>query len=195
MILFDQLRISDDGKKLYINLHVNHADYFRDIYLDSITILTSDKVLETNPHEPTSEFIYKKQFEDNQKEADLVITPSECTELFTKNCFSDDLFFVYVKVKGTPDACTPCRLDEEITIGVTFDVNMLYQRVMGYTNDLVKDCTVPVGFAHYILLWNGFKAAVETEHYVQAIKLWELLFKNGSHAMTTYRTKGCGCHG
>ena len=33
MILFDQLRISDDGKRLYINAHVNKADYFANVYI------------------------------------------------------------------------------------------------------------------------------------------------------------------
>lgn len=31
MVIFDQLRISDDGKRMYINAHVNKADYFNDI--------------------------------------------------------------------------------------------------------------------------------------------------------------------
>ena len=58
-VIFDQLRISDDGRKMYINLHVNKAEYFDNIYLDSLTIMTSDKVSETNPYAPTSDFIYK----------------------------------------------------------------------------------------------------------------------------------------
>ena len=33
MILFDQLRISDDGQRLYINAHVNKADYFKNLRL------------------------------------------------------------------------------------------------------------------------------------------------------------------
>lgn len=49
MILFDQLRISDDGKRLYINAHVNKADYFANVYIDSIVIMTADKVSETAP--------------------------------------------------------------------------------------------------------------------------------------------------
>ena len=193
-VIFDQLRISDDGKKMYINLHINKAEYFNDIYLDSITIITADKVSETNPNMPTSDYIYNKVFEDNQKEADLVLLPSDFNEHFTKSNFSSDLFFVFVKIKGTPSECTPCRLDGEITLGVTFDESLLYQRVMGFTKDLTDDCQIPTEFTDFILLWNAFKASVETEHYVPAIKFWKMLFDNrGSVAMG--KSKNCGCHG
>lgn len=193
-VIFDQLRISDDGKKMYINLHVNKAEYFDGIYLDSITIMTADKVSETNPNMPTSDYIYNKVFEDNQKEADLVLLPSDFNEHFTKSNFSSDLFFVFVKIKGTPSECTPCRLDEEVTLGVTFDESLLYQRVMDFTKGLTDDCQIPTEFTDFILLWNAFKASVETEHYVPAIKFWKMLFDNrGSVAMG--KSKNCGCHG
>ena len=56
---------------------------------------------------------------------------------------SKTLFFVYVKCKGTPGSCIPCRLDEETTLGVVFDENVLHQKVMDYTKELVADCSVP----------------------------------------------------
>jgi hypothetical protein len=195
MILFDQLRISDDGRRLYINLHVNNADYFENIYLDELVIVTADKVSETSPHLPSEDDIYKKVFEGEQKEADLVLQHIDFNEKYNKCILSNDLFFVYVKVKGTPDPCVPCRLDEEITLGVTFDENLLYQRVMDFTKQLVDDCAVPIGFADFILKWNGFKAAIETEHYVPAIKYWKMLFEESNDIASHGTHKPCGCHG
>ena len=193
-VIFDQLRISDDGKRMYINLHVNAASYFDNIYLDSLTIMTADKVSETNPHEPTEDYIYKKVFDGNQKTADLVLTATDFNEKFPGTNLYQDLFFVFVKIKGVPDPCTPCRLDEEITLGVTFDANMLYQKVMDFTKDLARDCSIPQGFTDFILQWNAFKASVETEHYVPAIKFWQMLFGNKSNSFG-HITKNCGCHG
>ena len=195
MILFDQLRISDDGKRMYINLHVNNADYFQNIYLDSLIVTTADKVSETSPHLPSEDYIYKKEFTGNEREADLVLQPVDMNEKFSKSSFSSDLFFVYVKVKGTPDPCTPCRLDEEITLGVTFDENLLYQKVMQYTKSLVDDCTIPVGFIDFILLWNAFKASIETEHYIPAIKYYNMLFEKSNTVASYEMIKPCGCHG
>ena len=192
MIIFDQLRISDDGKRLYINLHVNKADYFDNIFLDSITIMTADKVSETNPDIPTEDYIYKKEFEGKLKEVDLVLTSNNFNEAYSKADLTSDLFFVYVKIKGVPAPCTPCRLDEEITLGVTFDETMLYQKVMQFTRELNQDCEIPQNLFDLILLWYGFKAAIETEHYTVAIDFWKRLFGGKN---TTVTSKGCGCHG
>lgn len=205
MIIFDQLRISDNGKKMYINAHVNKASYFDNIYIDSIVIMTADKVSETNPFMPTSDYIYIKKADDGTKELDLVLTPNDLSRswetdvnaiAFNQADMSNTLFFVYIKCKGTPDSCTPCRLDEEVTLGVTFDENVLHQRVMGFTKQLVSSCcNVPTDFIDFILLWNAFKASVETEHYIPAIKFYNMLFgivKKDGYQSTT---GGCGCHG
>lgn len=195
MLLFDQLRISDDGKRMYINIHVNFATYFDNIMLDSITICTADQVSETNPNAPSQDYIYKKVYTEDLQVDNIVLTPQDMNENFTKSSFSSDLFFVYVKCKGTPDQCTPCTLDEEITLGVTFDENMLYQKVMDYTKELTKDCTIPQDFTDFILQWNAFKASVETEHYIPAIKFWQMMFDKTSMASYGQITKNCGCHG
>lgn len=192
MLIFDQLRLSDDATKLYINVHVNKADYFKDIYLDNIKIMTADKVSETNPEVPTEDCIFTYTFGDNVKEAALVLTVNDFLTL-KQSDMSRTLFFVYVKCKGTVEACVPCRLDELTTLGVTFDEKLLYQRVMDYTKSLADDCKIPVGFTDFILLWNAFKASIETEHYIPAIKFWNQLFDVGTTGNITY--KGCGCHG
>lgn len=192
MLIFDQLRLSDNATKLYINVRVNKANYFKDIYLDNIKIMTADKVSETNPEVPTEDCIFTHTFGDNVKEAALVLTVNDFPTL-KQSDMSRTLFFVYVKCKGTVGACVPCRLDELTTLGVTFDEKLLYQRVMDYTKFLADDCKIPVGFTDFILLWNAFKASIETEHYIPAIKFWNQLFDVGTTGNITY--KGCGCHG
>ena len=205
-VIIDQLRISDDGQRMYINAHINTASYFDNIYFDTITIMTSDKVSETAPGTPTSDYIYTQTFDGEQREIGLVLTAADFIRtweqdpqamLFKQADMSKTLFFVYFKVKGVPDPCTPCGLDEETTLGVVFDENMLYQQVMNYTSQLADDCAVPIGFTDFILQWNAFKASVETEHYIPAIKYFNMLFDN----MKTVGggnvgiTRNCGCHG
>lgn len=192
MIIFDQLRISDDGKRMYINVHVNRASYFDNIYIDSITIMTEDKVSEMAPELFTDDYIYQQIIEGNEKELNLVLNASDFNESFSKSTLSENLFFVYIKCKGVPDPCTPCTLDELTTLGVTFDEALLYQKVMQFTRGLNQDCEIPQGLLDLILLWDGFKAAIETEHYVSAIDFWKRLFKGNS---TVRASNGCGCHG
>lgn len=234
MLIFDQLRISDDGRKMYISIHINKASYFENVYLDSITITTADKVLETVEQVPSSDYIYHQKFGSDLKEADLVLNKSSFDAAFNNvnpisgevinpdepnakrsfehSNFSQDLFFVYIKCKlangEAYDPCIPCVLDDDVTLGVTFDTNLLYQRVMDYTKQLGEDCTIPQGFTDFILLWNAFKAAVETEHYIPAIKFYNMLFgnasddarKDGSYSPYGKVSGGsgfrnCGCHG
>lgn len=191
MIIFDRLQISDSGKVLYIDIHVNKASYFDNIYIDKIVIQTSDQVSEMDPLTPGSSYIYSMTVDGNEKELHLALTAA-CDFELPFNTLSDKLLFVYVICKGTVGECTPCRLDEMTTLGVTFDTGLLYQKVMQYTRELNKDCSIPKGFIDLILLWNGFKAAIETEHYIPAIEFWKRLFKTGEFSITS---KGCGCHG
>lgn len=191
MIIFDRLEISDSGKVLYVDVHVNMASYFDNIYIDKVVIQTSDQVSETDPLTPGSEYIYTQQVDGNVKELHLALNAvSDFEQVY--NSLSDKLLFVYVICKGVVGECTPCRLDELTTLGVTFDTALLYQRVMQYTRELNRDCQIPKGFIDLILLWNGFKAAIETEHYIVAIDFWKRLFKTGEF---TIISKGCGCHG
>lgn len=204
MIIFDQLRISDDGKRMYINAHVNKADYFKDIYIDSIVIQTADKVSETDSGLPTSDYVYIKKAEENAKELNLVLEASDLSRswesdpnaiAFGRGDMSKTLFFVYIKCKGTPGSCTPCRLDEETTLGVVFDENVLHQKVMDYTKELVADCNVPSAFIDFILLWNAFKSAIETEHYIPAIKFYNMMFDEVGKSCQSRTIKTCGCNG
>lgn len=193
-VIFDQLRISDDGKRMYINAHVNTADYFKDVYLDRLVIVTAGSVSETDPQAPSSDYIYNKVFEGEQKETALVLKSEDFNEHFSGASLSGSLFFVYIVTKGAPDACVPCRLDEQTTLGVTFDESLLYQMVMQHTKHLADTCDIDKGFIDLILLWNGFKAAVETEHYIPAIDFWNKMF-NVRYKGNIRKSKPCGCHG
>lgn len=225
-VIFDQLRISDDGKKLYIDLHVIKTAYFKDVYLDSITIIDANSkerdcskkeytgISETSPNVPNDHFIFKCTCKGKSKEASLEISVADLNAAFAnvnssgeaidsnkpyakvafnKKNFSDSLLFVYVTCKGIDSECTPCILDSSRpTIGVTFDDKLLYQRVMGYTKSLANTCKVPTEFVDFILLWNALKASIETEHWLEAIDYWHMLFDTGAYS---YTSKGCGCHG
>ena len=192
MVLFDQLRISDNGKYLYINVHVNKADYFDNVFIDKLIIKTSEQVSEADPLSTQDACIYQYVVQDDTtKELNLVLKASSDFDT-AYNTMSDKLLFVYVVCKGVPDPCTPCRLDEMTTLGVTFDYSVLYQKVMQMTKQLADSCNIPSAFIDLILLWNGFKAAVETEHYIDAIDYYDKMFRGN---INEFKTSGCGCHG
>lgn len=214
-VIFDQLKVSDDGKKLFIKGHVNDLSYFDDVYLDNITIQTSDKVSETLPLPPTEGFIYKASFAAQSKNFDLTVDVASFDTAFlnwnpttglpiddsnpyadTKfdgTCLDNVLFFVYVKVTGEPTSDCPCNLDRQVTVGVAFNEDNFYDKVMSYTNAIAKSCVTSNGFVDFLLEWNAYKAAVETEHFLDAIKYYDMMFNTNTDGTTT--SKNCNCHG
>jgi len=83
MIIFDDLRIADNGKRLFIKAHVNTASYFDDIYIKNIIIMTADEVdAATNPNSPTQKYVYRRVF-DKIYTADGQDPIATCSEVKT----------------------------------------------------------------------------------------------------------------
>ena len=66
-VIFDQLRISDDGQSMFIDAHVNKAYYFDNVYLKRITICKEDQVSETNPTSYSDNYIYQQDIEETHE--------------------------------------------------------------------------------------------------------------------------------
>lgn len=142
--------------------------------------------------------MYKRTFPGSIKDIHLVLQPAEFNENFTGSNFSNDLFFVHVVCKGIVGECTPCRLDEMTSLGVTCDYGVLYQKAMGYTREIADNCNIPQNFIDFILNFNAFKYAVETEHYIPAIQYYnQLMGFSGSGSVFSSNTinRRCGCNG
>lgn len=203
MIVFDQLRVSDNGKRLYIDAHVSLTSCFDDVTIKSLYICLGSQVYETQTIDPESNgYIYKKQY-DEVKEIHECITITDENLAYGKTSFSKDLFFVYVGCNTVPSGCECFTSIGKYVLGVTFDENILYQKVMQFTKSLADDCKIPVAFTDFILLWSAFKASVETGHYIPAIKYYDMLFgmdTDGTPYGVYDNTSGviskpCGCHG
>lgn len=197
MVTLDILKISNQGKELHCSFHVDKSSYYENIYLESLTIRTADQVSETDPLSASSEYVYKVEFEDGVKEYATILSPVDLNEKFPKSTFSEALFFVYIKCKGTISGDVPCRCDELTTLGVVFDESPLHLKVLGYTHELADTCNVPQGFTDFILLWHAFKSAIKTEHYIMAIKFWQMLVGANVTGSGKYvgTISNCGCHG
>lgn len=147
----------------------------------------------------------------NDKEVHLLLTKSSFDEAFNNTNtegeainpelpiateslngdLSNHIFFVYIECGGTPAINTPCGLDE-VTLGVTFDYGVIYNRAMNYTRELANNCQMPQGFVGFILNTEALKLSLETEHYFPAINYWKRILGNYKHNSVINR---CGCHG
>lgn len=190
-VVIDQLRVSDDGKSLFLDAHVNKASYFSNLTIAKVTICTEDQVSETDPLSYGSEFIYQSEFSDTRS-INLVLNANSFNEYFTATDLSHNLFFVYIECTGTPASDTPCRLDEMVNLAVTFDYNIVFNQAMNFTKQLSDKCKIPHEFLDFILNYEFFKIAIETEHYVPAITAWKRLAGLASNTVTSKR---CSCYG
>ena len=186
MVQFNELRITPDGQKLIIDVSVKDLEYYTNVYLDEILIDTQDTFIETGP---STEVVYSKTIEGNVKSVRLELGIGDL--LPTLN---DNLFFVYVKTKGTPASNTPCGMDNITTVGVVTNLYPLYQQAFGYIKELSDTCIIPKNFINFILQYKALQLAVKTGHYTEAIKFWEKFhFSQGIKDITV--TSKCGCYG
>lgn len=104
----------------------------------------------------------------------------------------NNLFFVYIKTKGTPSADTPCGMDNIVTLGVTSNLYPLYQHAFNYIKDISNTCSIPKNFINFILQYKAFQLSVKIGHYVEAIKQWKRLFNDIKQPITNLN---CKCYG
>lgn len=130
---------------------------------------------------------------DGKKEIHLVLNACRLNEKYHERDLRKHVFFVYIKASGFPAPDTPCRLDEPVSLGVTFDYGLIYQNALCYTRALTERCGIPDGFVDFILTFEALKLAVETEHYLPAIGYWRRLVEHGCAGKPAARP--CGCHG
>ena len=184
MVQFNELRITPDGQKLIIDVSVKDLEYYTNVYLDTIQIDTQDTFVESGP---SSEVVYTKTIDGNSKSVRL--------ELGTGNLLptlNDNLFFVYVRTKGTPSMDTPCGMDNSITLGTVLDKYSIYSDIMQYVKEVNADCTMPKNFLDKYLRFQAFEISVITGHYTEAIKYYNKFIKGIGN---TPDSISCGCYG
>lgn len=198
MIVFDQVRISDDGKVFYLDAHVKTSASFNDVYITKLAIIRDTEMSETDATEfPVGDYAYFEGWDVDEevKEIHKVITLNDLNPLLTPTIkdLSHNLFFVYIECEGTPSFDTPCNSYSNPSIAVTYDTGRIYDIGMGYVRELSADCTIPSGFIDFILNNEALKFSISTGHYIPAKQYFDNImgYSRGKRGIV----KNCGCHG
>lgn len=211
MIVFNECRIDKEGKNLIIDASIENLEYFNDMSISALIIDTEDTFTDGRP---SDNYIYKKEFEiqsdnntilDLADSANITILSSEISNNKLRNIrvsltakdlnlnnLSNNIFFVYIETAGIPDPSTPCGLDNKVSMAVALDFRPIYNRSIGYINELDSNCNIPKGFIDTILRIKALELSLKTGNYHIAIKQWNKLFKNKGIVPTI---KNCNCHG
>lgn len=190
MVTFNELRITKDGKYLIIDVSIRSQSYYNDVYLDSISIDTQDTYKDGGP---SSSIVYHKDIASESDKAKSYRLELSVGEFLPS--LSDNMFFVYVKAKGTPASDTPCGMDNEYTLGVTFNPCALYNSFMSYIKEVGNACSIPKNLINMLLQFKAVEASINTDHYAQAIEYYNKFIKNLGKTNTTAHIKSCGCYG
>lgn len=191
-IHFNELKVTEDGKDLIIDISVRSEAYHANAYISRVKIQDSTKFGTTSYNFNTA---YSADYDpilgvySYKRHLRLVLTAADLGKANLK-----DMFFVMVETTNTFTPVSgiteiPCGVDESTTTATVVDLYPIYLSGMQYIKELKNTCSVPSGLTDFILRLKGLELAVKTGNYTTAIDY----YKNFFSGVETVRGGGCGC--
>lgn len=186
MIVFEELRITNDGETLVVKARVRTEIYYDTVYIDKVIIDTEETYKEGFP---SSTPVFTYTADGNVKSITLAINKAQIIP-----DFKEHLFFVYVVTKGNPLPSVPCGMDNQTTLGVTMYMGNIYNNFMGYIKEMGGgNCQVPKGLIDQILRFKALTISMDSGQYLQGIDYYNKWFSGKRQDVVTI--PNCGCNG
>ena len=203
MIIFNELRITEDGGCIVVDCEIEGVDIYKDMYITSVYLEYYKNANAASMPSGKAYCLYENKTDDQSIRAVRLSFPK--TKLpftnFGVNTLDGGLFYVIVNCdghfNGNPNDY-PCRYDETTKIGAVLDWKLFYDRGMNYVVSLFSGCDPCPdysAFEHFAVLWNALKMALSTCDWNLVADLWDkfLLAPEGVVAPAVSRRGGCGC--
>ena len=185
MVKFNELKITQNGEFLIIDVSIEDLPYYDNVYLESVIIDTQDTFLESGPSTEGKIVLMEgnniKSYRIELNKKDLL--PS----------LKDNLFFIYVTTKGTPSVDTPSGMDSAVTLGITYCKETIQNYVLQCVRNVGKDCSIPKKFANTFLQYKAFEMSIATGKNTQAIYYYNKCIKDIN--ISNLDTSNCTCYG
>lgn len=202
MVVFNELRLSDDKKKLIVDCFIENLNIYSNMYIKEIAVDYYKNVETSGDPSEHAITIYSNTGNDTSvKAVSVCLKEEDLTSSFGTTHFEGGLFYVFVICDGTPAASVaslPCGYDEDTEIGIVPDWELLYEIGMKYIMNMASSCfdkcTDESPFMHFILLWNSLKMALSTCEYNVLEKIWDMILRTYRRDGTTMVVNGCGCN-
>jgi len=202
MVLFNELRITEDRKCLIVDCEVDRVDLYSNMYIDSIYIEYYKNSPVSGMPSDKAYILYENSSSDNTVKS--VIRSMDIAALKSSDMgidsFRDGLFYVIVKCDGelgTVPSGMPCGYDNVTDIAVILDWKSFYERGMNFVSSMFNNCgdkcAVPAGFEQFVLLWNALKLAISVCDWDAVNMLWDNIIGTGGYGQTNALVFGCGC--
>lgn len=193
MVSINEFVIARDAKYLYLKASIDDMEYFENVFIDYLEF-TLHKVVNGAIETSTIELnpdgtLHTESLETEVKNVDLTLTPQD----LGLSDFQTPVIEVKVYTKGYPSADTPCGMDEEYVVGITYNESVLYDKGLSFIHQVGQDCTIPDDFINWILSSSAFDLALKSGNMNDALSWWLRLTSNRSNGYS--RNSNCGCHG
>lgn len=209
MVIFNELRISEDKNCLIVDCEIEDIDGYDGMYIDSVHVEYYKNVGTAGYASDKAITLYEKGEDEDGKthlrlKLDLndKLTETEVKNKFGISTFDGGLFFVYTVCDGTktnPEIYENygCARSSERDTGVILDWKMIYEWGMGYAARLAKSCgnpcDEPTGFKQFILFWYALQLAISTCDYQRVRDIWDRIIRMKRTTDFAPLSSGCGC--
>ena len=187
MIVFNNIKITQNNKYLIIDAEIEDSVYYKDMYIDSVIIDNQDTYTQNGPSNNPI-YTYKAQPQEDKSYSRQVHLVLDKTDLVT---IENNMFFVYIIAGGTPSPDTPCGYDVNVALKVVVNTYPIYNTMMQYLKELSNKCGTPYSIIDKILQIKMLDASVQTGNNLKAIEIWNTYFKNKQEDINV----NCGCNG
>ena len=203
MVIFNDLRISEDKDCLIVDCEIEDVDGYDGMYIESVSLEWYGNVLDTGYPSEKSYQMYSDDGTKANTHVRLSVTIDDINiDGFGADTFDNGLFFVYVHCDGTPTNPDTldgygCGADKTWDTGIVLDWKMIYEWGMGYAAKLAKSCgnkcDEPTGFKQFIMFWYALQLAISTCDYSRVRDLWNRILRMYKTSNSASLSSGCGC--
>ena len=189
MIVFNNVKISQDDKYITIDAEIENNKYYENMYIDSVIIDNQDTFSPNGPSnnpiytykaQPLNSDIYSRNVHLELTKVDLNLATLE------KN-----IFFIYIIAGGVPAPDTPCGYDNNTAVKVLVNTYPIYRNIMNYIKELGNTCSVPYNLIDKSLQLKMLDISIQTGNNAEAINIWKKYFMDN----ITNEPINCNCNG
>lgn len=203
MIIFDELRITNDGEYLVIDARVRKEKIYKNVTIKEVWIGTHKNYSENGatgiqiPLTLSETTDPSKRILMRLSSLDINSRPhKEIDEVDLKK----DLIYVYIETTPLEDIdncpSLPCDMMSTHNIGVTMYMSNFYNTFMNYIKEIecINNCEgrVPQNLIDFILRYITLTTAIDSKHFIKANELFEKWF-SGKYNINI--NSSCGCNG
>lgn len=203
MVVFNELRITDDYSKLIIDCSIENLGLYEGAYIKTIKVDFYKNATNIGVASDLAVTAYSDDGEEHLSDVMTSVKPSDFSEEAHVTSFEGGFFYVIVECDNLSSAALaaaaalPCGYDGTIDIGVILDWKLVYKYGIGYIAKATYKCNncIPTGnFSNFIVLWHSLMFALAAGSYSTMSDIWDKFLRVSlTESGFIPISSGCGC--